>query len=274
MGIENQKDIEGNSLFKEEQINLIYQGPSFDGKMELPQLTAQLRSTDIMIRELISDLYRRKKLANPEKTKIYLELKKGSFEEIISVVFNHPLTVCIVGTLLANVIWKYLNKEEKIKEKEVINNISGNSNIVNNINFIINPLQNEKDRLVIQLPKSKEETIISFNDIQTIRRSIQKIKEETKIIEIYEEKFYGILNSVNYLKEKYGFILEGTEKIIPVNFDEKLNLNEIKNILAETLEITARATYENSEIKKLEIITYKIKERKNLKDFLEKNNGQ
>jgi hypothetical protein len=265
---EIQTSVNGEMLDKEEEINLIYRGPSFEGKMELPQLTAQLRSTEVIIKELVSDLYRRRKLNNPEKTKIYLELKKGSFEEIISIVFNHPLTVCVVGTLLANIVWKYLNKEEKIKDKKVINNISGNSNIVNNINLIFDPLQNKEDKLVIKLPKIQEETTISFDDLDIIKKNVRKIKEETRIIEIYEEKFYGILNSVNYLKEKYGFIREGTEKIIPVSFDEKLNLNEIKNILGETLQITARATFENSEIKKLDITHYKIKERKNLNEFL------
>lgn len=266
-----QKDMEGNPLSKEEQITLRYTGPSFEGKMELPQLTSQLRSTEIVIREMISDLYRRKKLPNPEKTKIYLELKRGSFEEVISIIFNHPVTVCVVGTLLANIIWKYLNKEDKIKEKEIVNNISGNSNIVNNISFIFSPLENSEDKLIVKLPNAEEETIISFDDLSTIKRNVRKIKEETKIIEIYEEKFHGILNSVNYLKEKYGFIREGTEKIIPVIFDEKLNLARIKDILGETLEINARATYENSEIKKLEIITHKIKERKNLMDYIKNN---
>lgn len=267
---ERQISIRGDVLDKEEKINLVYSGPSFDGKMELPQLTSQLRSMEIIIKEIISDLYRRKKLNNPEKTRIYLELERGSFWETISIVFNHPLTVSVVGTLLTNILWKYLNKEDKIKDKETINHISGNSNIVNNINLVFNPIQNRSDKLAIKLPKVEEQTTITFHDLDTIKKNVRKIKEETKVIEIYEEKFYGILNSVNYLKEKFGFIMEGTERIIPVSFDAKLKLNEIKKIFGEPLQITSRATYENSEIKKLDIISYAIKKRKNLKDFMGK----
>ena len=82
-----------------------------------------------------------------------------------------------------------------------------------------------------------------------------------------KKEFFGVLNSVNISKEKYGFIREATDKVIPVSFDEKINLKEIKNILAERIKIKARATYENGDIKKLDIISHEIKQRKSLKDY-------
>ena len=263
---EIQKDIEGNYLFKKEEINLIYEGPSFEGKMELSCLTSQLKSIEIVLKEMISELYKQRKLKNPEKTKLYLKLKKGSFEETISTIFNHPFTIAIIGGAVVVLFGKFLNRNEKKSELKM-EKIYNNSTIIDQLNIIVNPLQDEKDKLTIELP-TKEKEIILFKEKELIRKNIQKIKEETKLTEVYQEEFFGNLNSVNITKGKYGFIREGTEKIIPVIFDEKINLKEIKNILAERIKIKARAIYENKDLKKLEVISHEIKERVNLENYM------
>src|SRR3989338_6580484 len=93
----NQTDVYGNKLYKKEEITFTYEGPSFDGRMELPKLTAQLQSTEVLINELINELYKQKKLTNSQSTRVYLELKRGSFQEIISIIFNHPFAIAVVG---------------------------------------------------------------------------------------------------------------------------------------------------------------------------------
>jgi len=263
---EIQKDMKGNYLFKKEEINLIYEGPSFEGKMELSCLTSQLKSIEIVLKEMIIELYKQRKLRNPEKTKLYLKLKKGSFEETISIIFNHPLTIAIIGGAVVALFSKYLNRSEKRPELKM-EAIYSNDLIIDQLNIIVNPLQDKKDKLIIELPTKEKETIL-FNEKELIRRNIQKIKEETKLIEVYLEEFFGNLNSVNIAKGKYGFIREGTEKIIPVVFDEKINLKEIKNILAERIKIKARAIYENKDIKRLEILSHEIKKRVNLEKYI------
>ncbi len=52
-----QKDLFGTDLTYEDTIELIYDGPSFDGRMELNKLSSQLKSTEQLIRELLNQLY-------------------------------------------------------------------------------------------------------------------------------------------------------------------------------------------------------------------------
>lgn len=261
-----QTDIYGNKLSREDEITFTYEGPSFDGRMELPKLTAQLQSTEELIKELIYELYKQKKIDNHQSTKVYLELRKGSFQEIISIVFNHPFAIAVVGGSIVAIITKLLNRKQE-KPEINIENISNNYNVVNNINFIVNPLQNEQDKLIIALPNKKRE-VIDYSDKEKLSERISKlINENESVFEIIEEEFFGNLNSVNVKQGKFGFILEGTNKVIPVNFDEKPKLSEIKEILAERVKIKARATYENHELRKLDIIKYDIKKRKNLSEY-------
>lgn len=269
--MEIQKDIAGKDMYEKEEITLTYSGPSFDGKMELSKLTEQLKATDVIIKELISELYKQRKLANIEKTKVYLELKRGSFEEVISIIFNHPLTIVIIGGAFGAIFNKLLQKKE-LKSEINIDAISVNYGTINNFNFMLSPLQDEEDKLILKIP-GKEDEVFSEEDKKILSKNINNVKLEEEVsFEIVEEEFFGNLNSVNIKEGKFGFIREGTLKIIPTIFDNKPELEEIKEILAERLQIKARATYNKSgELKKIEIVDYKIKERKTLSNFLDKN---
>ncbi len=265
MSKEIQKSIVGEDLTKEEEISLVYDGPSFDGRMELNKLTNQLNSTEMVLQETINILYKEKKLKNPEKTKLYLELKKGSFDETILITFAYPLLVSIVGGIIIEIVKTYASRKNKRnKEDKFVNN----GIIVNNLNMIVNPLQHEKDRLIIKLPNG-EETKISYDDKNIIKKNVLEFKEETKVIEYYEDEFTGFLNSVNVRQKRYGFILEGTKSnsIIPVTFDESINLEEIAKNLPEKIRINAHVKEENGEIKKMHILKHNIIRRKTLKEF-------
>ncbi len=54
-------------MVREEEINLIYDGPSFEGKMEISHLASQLKSTEFVIKEIISELYKQKKFKKKSK---------------------------------------------------------------------------------------------------------------------------------------------------------------------------------------------------------------
>ncbi|MFW6026382.1 MAG: hypothetical protein ACOCRX_08565, partial [Candidatus Woesearchaeota archaeon] len=262
----NQTDVYGNKLYNKDEITFTYDGSSFEGKMELPKLTAQLQSTEILIKELVNELYRQKKLNNSQSTKVYLELKRGSFQEIISIIFNHPFAISVVGGSIVAIVNKLLDRK-KDKSEINIDHISNNYGVINNINLIVNPLQKKGDKLTISLPDSTKEEI-AYEDKDKISQSINELQQEDESsFEVVEEEFFGNLNSVNIKQGKFGFILEGTNKVIPVSFDEKPNLSEIKEILAERVKIKARATTENGELRKLDILDYEIKKRKVLSEY-------
>ncbi|MCD6236521.1 MAG: hypothetical protein J7K13_01015, partial [Thermoplasmata archaeon] len=95
--IDKETDLKGNILVRQEELYFVYEGPSFNGKMEMPSLINQLKSTEFLIREVIKALYEQRKLSEPENIKLYIKLKHGSFAEIIEIILNHPLTISIIG---------------------------------------------------------------------------------------------------------------------------------------------------------------------------------
>ena len=264
--MDNEIDLQGNPLVRKEELEIIYDGPSFDGKMEVPHLISQLKSTEIVINEIIKELYKSKTLENPKEIKLYLKLKRGSFQEIISIVFNHPLAIAIVGGCIVALFNNILNKKNKKCEIN-IENLTQNVQLVNELKQIISPLQNEEDNITITSTANKDtNTKILFSDRLAVKELIKKLQEEV-LVENYEEEFFGYLNMVNIDRVSYGFTLEGTNKHIPVTFRDNPPLSDIKEILGERVKIDAIATYRNKELSKLDIITHTLKKRKNLNDF-------
>lgn len=266
---EQEIDLKGNKLTREEEINIIYEGPSFDGRMEISDLTLQLKSTEVVIRELVSELYKQRGLKNPEETKIYLRLKKGSFQEIISVLFNNPTTAAIIGGCIVALFNHFLTKEKTPVCEIKMENLTNNYFLAKNINQIITPLEDKEDKVKIVSSNPKVSGLFSFNEKKLMDNALKELRKQIAI-EIYEEEFFGYLSVIYLDKEKYRFTLEGTDRAIPVTFDKKPTLEELKDILGFRLKIEARATYEEKELKKIEIRKYEIKTRKNLNDFYNK----
>lgn len=268
---DNEIDLNGNILVRQDELYFVYEGPSFNGKMDMPSLINQLKSTEFLIREVIRTLYEQKKLSEPENIKLYLKLKHGSFAEIIEIILNHPLAISIIGGCVVALFNKLFNKKDKEAKTEInIENLTNNFTFVKEIDNIAIPLQKEGDRLIIYSPKKKEiKTEIEFIEKETIKKILNKLQEEVTV-EIYEEEFFGYLYMINIDRGTLGFTLEGTNKHVPVTFISQPNLEELKNIFAEKLWIKANATYRNKELVKLEIKEYRVKTRKSLNDFFNK----
>ena len=265
---EVETNLKGDYLTREEEINLIYEGTSFEGKMEISALTSQLKATEILIRDLVSEMYKQKGFKKPEETKIYIKLKRGSFHEIISIVFNNPTTAAIIGGSVVALINHFLGKK-KDKTDVKIDKIVKNYTFAKNINYLVTPLEKSSDKLKIVSSDPKTKTEISLDNKKEIKLNLMELKKQVAI-EVYQEEFFGYLSVLYLDKEKYKFTLEGTDKAIPAEFDSSPSLKQIKELLGFRLKITARATYEEKELKKIDIESYEIKTRKNLNDFLKK----
>jgi len=270
--MEKETDLDRNVLVRAEELEIIYEGPSFEGRMEVPHLISQLKSTEFLINQIITELYKEKKLSNPQEIKLYLKLKRGSFQEIISIIFNHPLTIAIVGGCIVAMFERILNRKSKNDLNSIkIENLTQNINVVNEINQIISPLQNEKDKIIIFSPSNnKIRTEVSFNDKTIIKKVLKRLQEEI-ILEVMEEEFFGYISMVNIDRTSFGFTLEGSNKHIPISFIDKPKLTEIKEILGERVKIKANATYRNKELAKIEVKKYELKKRKNIKDYIKED---
>ena len=65
-------NLDGELLVKKEELKIIYEGPSFDGQMEINNLTSQLSSTEKIIKEILAQLKKDKKISlDLEEVKIF-----------------------------------------------------------------------------------------------------------------------------------------------------------------------------------------------------------
>ena len=227
---EYETNLKGEFLTRQEEINIIYEGPSFEKRMEISNLTSQLKSTELVIREVISELYKQKKFKKPEEVKIYLQLRKGSFQEIISVIVNNPLIAGVISATIVALFTHFLDKKKEPLLSINIQNLTNNYFLAKNLNQIIAPLELEKDHVKIISSNPSIKTSISLKEKKIMRDSLKKLKQMVAI-EIYEEEFFGYLSVIDIDRQKYGFTLEGTDRHIPIIFDDKPSLREIKRIL-------------------------------------------
>jgi hypothetical protein len=263
----NEFNLNGEVVSRKEELFFVYDGPSFNGKMEMPSLINQLESTEFLIREVIDNLYSEKKVADPKNIKLYLKLKKGSFQEIIEIVLNHPMSVGIISGCIVLIFGRLLEKRGKPNCLINVEKLTNNITIVKEIDNIFLPLQRDGDKLTVYSPsKKKVKTEINYSDKDVLKRVLKKLEEETSV-EIYEEDFFGYLYLINIDKDKFGFTLEGSNKHVPISFIKQVSLDELRKMIGEKIKIKANATYRNKEIIKLEIIEYHIKQRKSLQDF-------
>jgi hypothetical protein len=269
--VEEQIDLDKNPLERTDELKIVYDGPSFDGQMEISSLSKQLCSTEFLIREIVREYYSQRGFKEEPELKIYLKLHKGSFEEWISIIFTVDMLRNVVGIVLGGLILHFLTKKKDssirismpIKIEKLVNNIK----IVNNLEQLVSPLEKNGDKVKILSTKNPEsQTQISFEEKGLLKEAIKDLKSQVDI-EISIEEFFGNLLDISLSKNKYGFMLEETSRVIPVNFDKEPSIGELKKIFSERLKIKARATRKEGKIESLDIMEYDLKERENLKSF-------
>lgn len=270
--VEHPTDLYKNKLQDREEINIVYEGPSFQEQMEITPLVSQLKSTENLIRDLIDELYTNKKIPiNSEKTKIFLKLKRGSFQEIISVVLNHPILIGVISGCLV-VLFERLLKKHKTSHPDIKIEQMNIFKFRDNINNIINPLQTKNDKIKISSVYNPSiKTVILFDDKEIVKDSFEDIEKDIHSEEL-EEEFLGYLSSVDIDKDKFRFTLEKTNKRIPVDFESNLSLEDIRNILGKRIKIHVNSYYKNKGLSRLKIKEYQLKKRKDLKDYRKSTN--
>lgn len=261
-------DLSKNKLEDTEEITVIYEGPSFENKMEIGDLRVQLKSTESLIKDLVDELYKNKEISiNSNNIKIYVKLERSSFQEIISIVLSNPIVSGIISGCVVALVNHLLNKENNPSIKNKIENMTNNFYIIENVNYVVSPLHQRGDKLKISFASDPNiNTEVIFEHKHLIDEHLKQLNKGA-IFETFEEEFFGYLSRVNIDKNNFGFTLEGSNKHIPVTFESCLNLTDIKNILGERVKIKARVTYKNTELYKLEIKEYELKKIKSLNDY-------
>lgn len=274
---EKTTDLNENFLSNKDELEIVYDGPSFGGQMEISHLTSQLRSTECLIKEIVAEYYKQRGYKENPDVKIYLKLKQGSFEEIISILLDKELIQEVIsGCIIALFAFYLANRGKKKNEIQIpktkinIGKIVNNIKIVQHIKHLSDPLEKEGDKIKIVSRKNPEiNTEISFSDKPVFKEKIKELESELEI-KYSQEDFFGKLRAVDLDKESYRFSLEGTQNSVPVEFNEKIDSDIIGKILDKRVKITAIATRKNDELESLKILKFEEKKVKDLGDFIKK----
>lgn len=270
-------DLDKNYLSNKDELEIIYDGPSFDGQMEMSRLTSQLKSTELLIKELVMEYYSQRGYKENPDIKIYLKLKRGSFQEIISIILDKELIQNVISSCIAALFTYYLiNKGKKKEERKTpktqinIEKIVNNVRIINHIKHLSDPLEKEGDKIkIISKENPKINAEVNFSDKIIFKEKIKELESELEI-KYSEEEFFGKLRAVDLDKNSYRFSLEGTQNSVPVEFNDKIPYETIGHILDKRIKIKAMATRKNDELESLKIIKFEEKKVKNLGDFIKK----
>lgn len=276
---EEQRNIKGDKVVNRDTVVIKYEGPSFRDNMELHSFTKQINSVEKLLKETIEELSKNQKIKDePQEPKFYLQLRKGSFETALLIVFTNPIIINILSDCIFSYL-KYLTTgifNENYKKE--IENLSNNKIIRNSTRNIINPCIENSDKTTIingdvnfnnynflELDKGKRDSI--YHKLNEIEDSlpIEKFKQEMfgKILKIDAVKTEEQLS-----KSKLGFVIEGGNKPIEVAFSNDIEEEELKKILFDRIEINAIVSYKGDEAIKIIINSYNLSPLKNLKDFM------
>ena len=268
------KDLDDNFLSNKDELEIIYDGPSFDGQMEISRLTSQLKSTELLIKELVAEYYNQRGFKETPEVKIFLKLKKGSFEEIISIILDKEIIQNVISGCITALFTYYLvnrgkkREEQKIPKTQInIEKIVNNIKVVGYVKHLADPLEKEGDKIkIVSRNYPEKKTEIHFSDKDVFKEKLKELESELEI-KYSEEEFFGKLRAVDLDKEKYRFTLEGGNLSVPVDFKEKINSKKIGEILDKRIKVNTIVTKKNGEIDSLIIIKFEEKKVKTLKDF-------
>ena len=266
------KNLYGQELTKEDELKIIYEGPSFENRIEINDLSEQLEALDVLIRGLADELASKKIIAyDSGNLNIYVSVKQGSFEQYISIIFTNPEFRGYIVNGFVFLLGFFLTKksEEKIikkiehqQEMEIIKNLVRNQS-VRKIKSIHEPLKQEYD--TAKFIYNEEELLrINFEDKENIDKKI--IEEEDKIeTEETDEEMLGYLSSVNIDSNKKIFHILPSDIHVQAIFN--IGLDEIKDILGKKIKIKAKVYKKFDKIEKIKIISYEEPKERTINDY-------
>lgn len=264
-----------NEEFENYLLDIHYQGPSFDGEMEISQLGNEIIGLDRAIKIIIHTLAKHKKLGVKESDiEIYIEgFEKGSFRERVKIVIKtveaYPTTSIAISTILATTITlipQLTAKEIRLMSPELKQEIRDEVKISllsdkefqKSLAAIVMPLQNKSDSLVATTT-DKTQSIISHSEkvefMKLAEPDDEKIEEDS-----HSNDFEGRITRVDLgaTKNNVGFKMNDTGATIVCTFREQMTESEMTQLLGKWVKITGVVTYVNEKIDRIEIDTYTL----------------
>ncbi len=283
-------DIKLEDLFLEVK----YDGPSFDGVMNIQDLGNELLGIEYCLTKIINDLVRDNKELSKDDIASLQILTEGFvnncfkkkirfyFDEIEKrpVLMGFLKTVILIysGSQAMQITLDKLPTELMLKSNQIpieqhqqIRNLpildSAKNIIENNLlnkkyreasAKVVMPLKNDNDNLESSSPVLKKSVIINNSNKKSFL-IIDSSQEQEDNVEI-SQAISGRINSINLdaTRNQIGFKVNNEGNEIHCHLSENLNINEYKSdYLGEWVEITGKILYTGEVIKEIEILELK-----------------
>lgn len=264
-----------NEEFENYLLDIHYQGPSFDGEMEISQLGTEIQGLDRALKIIIHTLAKHKKLAvKASEIEIYIEgFEKGSFRERVKIcvktVEAYPTTSVIISGLLAatmNLIPQLTAKEiqtmsPELKQQiqdEVKISLLSNKDFQRSLAAVMDPLQKNGDKITATTT-NKTEVVISHDQKEEFIKLAEQTDRQPEE-EHHPNDLDGRITRVDLdaTKNHLGFKINDEGVTILCTFKEQLKEEEMTRLLGKWVRISGEITYVDGKIDRIDIDTYKL----------------
>ena len=149
--MDTQMNIHGKKTTNQDFFILKYEGASFENnRMELHSFSKQICSVEKMLKETIDTLNKKGKIKDTAKdSKYYMELRQGSFETIILILFANPIVTGMVSNCVYDYFKYVVNKVKSKNYKKEIESMINNKTIRKSTKDIFSPCIMDSDKVTI-----------------------------------------------------------------------------------------------------------------------------
>jgi len=227
----------GEKVVKEENIEILYNGPSFDNKMEIRNLYTQLEAVENIVKDTADVLKKNNKInRGSNDIKIFLKLKKGSFGEVIVIVFNDPIFQSVIsGCITATYIYFLTNRSNKNKNfQKEIEEFEKDKNFKSNVKKVVLPINIAGD-------DEPENELLKNGE--------------------FEEELIGVIRKLDLDAQKnnyFGFNIKNGPSKISTSVKGEFNLNVYKDLIDEPIKVRTVVRYKDDIITHIEVLEYEI----------------
>lgn len=273
----NQINLDGKKVTKEDFFVLKYDGASFENhRMELHSFSKQIVAVEKMLKETINTLNEKGKIKDTAKdTKYYMELRQGSFETIIFILFANPIITGVVSSCVYDYFKYMVNKVKSPKYEKEVESMINNKVIRKSTKDVFSPCVTDSDKVTIIHGDVTNNIIIGGKEREKVETHLKEIEEKLPKKEV-EEELIGEIKKIDGVKVedlkdidklKLGFVVDGEQESTEITFEQKIKEEELRKIFFKRIRINGVSTYQGEDRIKIIIKSYTSSPRKVITDY-------
>ena len=275
--MDTQMNIHGKKTTNQDFFVLKYEGASFEkNRMELHSFAKQIGSVEKMLKETIDTLNKKGKIKDTAKdSKYYMELRQGSFETIIFILFASPIATGLVSNCIYDYFKYVVNKIKSKSYKKEVDSMINNKSIRKSTKDIFSPCITDSDRVTIIHGDVTNNLIMGSKEIEKVEKNLKEIENKLPTQDC-EEEIIGQIRKLDGVKAdglgdmgniKLGFVIDGQHEPIEINFKKALKEDELRKIFFSRIKIKGKTTYRGEERIKILADSYEPSPIKKIGDY-------